>query len=277
MSSTTTSSSNNNNAVGTIQIKDAQNNLTSIPIYKQNTKLYYKQGGSNVSLVPVQIMKVHLDDIEPYYTIRLLNDDSGNGSSSGRGGGEGRREGCREKQTDNDHLTLNGPIWNDEFGSSDYEEAEEERLQSRRVHWKNEDKSQITSTDIEQDDDKMSSSSKSSSKTLHTWQLEQIAKHVNGQKDTTEVEEKKKVLETWQLDQISKHMKQKQSTTSSTNNDNKRKEMGDTSEEEGEECSIITEECSIDTNDSSNDDKKTEGIEYQQQQVVAMEESWFCC
>ena len=100
---------------------------------------------------------------------------------------------------------------------------------------------------------------------------------MNDQKDTNEVEEKKKVLESWQLDQISKHMKeQKQSTTSSTNNDIKSKEMGDnTDEEEGEECSIITEECSIDTYEE--DEKKTEGIEYQQQQVVAMEESWFCC
>ena len=254
-------SSNDSNVVDTVQIKDAQNNLKSIPIYKQNTKLYYKQGGSNVSLVPVQIIKVHLDDIEPYYTIRLLDDDSSNN--------------CREKQTDNDHLTLDKPISNDEFGDSSSDE-EMERLQSRRVHWKNEDKSQTSSSDVEQEDDKTSSSSKSSSKTLHTWQLEQIAKHVNNQKeDTTEVEEKKKVLESWQLDQISKHMKQKQSsTTSSTYNDNKSKEMGDASDE-GEECSIVTEECSIDTNDSSKNDTKTEGIE--QQQVVAMEESWFCC
>jgi len=233
-------------------------------IYKQNTKLYYKQGGSNFLLVPVQIMKVHLDDIEPYYTIRLLNDDSGNN--------------CREKQTDNDHLTLDKPISNDEFGggcSSDDEEME--RLQCKRVHWKNEDKSQTSLSDVEQEDDK-TNNSKSSSKRLHTWQLEQIAKHVNELKDTTEVEKKKqKILETWQLDQVAKHMKQKQSTTSSTNNDNKSKEMGDAADEGEEECSIITEEFSIDTNDSSNEDKKTEGIEYQQQQVVAMEESWFCC
>jgi len=271
MSSTTSSINNNNNAVnnnsnavGTIQIKDPNNTLKSIPIYKENTKLYYKQGGSNVSLIPVQIIKVHLDDIEPYYTIRLLNDDSGNN--------------CREKQTDNDHLTLDKPISNDEFGGGCSSEEEMERLQCRRVHWKNEDILQTSSSDVEQEDDK-TNNSKSSSKRLHTWQLEQIAKHVNELKDTTEVEKKKqKILETWQLDQVAKHMKQKQSTTSSTNNDNKSKEMGDnTDEEEGEECSIITEECSIDTNDSSKDDKKTEGIEYQQQQVVAMEESWFCC
>ena len=270
--SSTTSSFNNNNAVNTIQMKNKQ-----YKIYKQNTKLYYKQGGSSTSLIPVQIIKVHLDDIEPYYTIRLL--DNGSSSESGRRGREGR-EGCREKQTDNDHLTLNKPISNDEFGSGSSEEEDEEmeeRLQSRRVHWKNDDKSQTTSSDIEQDD-KTSGSSKASSKTLHTWQLEQIAKHVNEQqKDTTE-EKKQKILETWQLDQVAKHMKQKQSTTSSTNNDNKSKEMGDAADEGEEECSIITEEFSIDTNDSSNEDKKTEGIEQQQQQqVVAMEESWFCC
>ena len=267
MSSTTTSSSNYSNVVDTVQIKDAQNNLKSIPIYKQNTKLYYKQGGSQTSLVPVQIIKVHLDDIEPYYTIRLLNDDSGNN--------------CREKQTDNDHLTLDKPISNDEFGGGSDDEEEEDRLQSRRVHWKNEDKSQTSSsTNIEQDDGKTSGSSKSSSKTLHTWQLEQIAKHVNDHKeDTTEVEKKKqKILETWQLDQVAKHMKeQKQSTTSPTNNDNKSKEMGDTSDEGEEEgsSSIITEECSIDTIDSLNDDKK--GVIVKSSEVVTMEESWFCC
>ena len=250
-STSTTSSSNNNNAVNTIQIKNKQ-----YKIYKQNTKLYYKQGGSSTSLVPVQIIKVHLDDIEPYYTIRLLGNESGNN--------------CREKQTDNDHLTLDKPILNDEFGgSSSSDGEEEERLQSRRVHWKNEDKSQMTSTGIEQEDDKTSGSSKSSSKTLHTWQLEQIAKHVNEHKEDT-TEEKKKVLEAWQLDQITKHMKEQKQ--SSSNDNVKDSSMNDAEGEE--ECSIITEECSIDTNDSSKNDKKTEGIE---QQVVAMEESWFCC
>eukprot|EP00585_Thalassiosira_rotula_P017064 CAMPEP_0196190874 /NCGR_PEP_ID=MMETSP0911-20130528/47159_1 /TAXON_ID=49265 /ORGANISM="Thalassiosira rotula, Strain GSO102" /LENGTH=100 /DNA_ID=CAMNT_0041462815 /DNA_START=63 /DNA_END=362 /DNA_ORIENTATION=- len=62
------------------------------PPYKSGMEILYKNTAHG-TIEPARISEVHLDDIEPYYSIRLINDG-----------------GSREKQTDNAHimLTLNG-------------------------------------------------------------------------------------------------------------------------------------------------------------------------
>jgi len=59
-----------------------------IPLYKAGTDILYKNAIEGV-LQPPRIAKVHLDNIKPYYTIKMAGDNGG-----------------REKQTDNTRLWL---------------------------------------------------------------------------------------------------------------------------------------------------------------------------
>lgn len=87
-SSTNTSnntSKNNVFEVPQVQCKTEDGKTKMVPMYKVGMGVYYKR--QNEGKLLAKILEVHLDDLlEPYYTIKL--------------------EDGREKQTDNDHITL---------------------------------------------------------------------------------------------------------------------------------------------------------------------------
>ena len=78
-----------------IRINNAENSSRTaatttkfVPLYMAGKDILYKNALEGV-LQPTCIVKVHLDDIEPYYTITIARDN-----------------GRREKQTDNTQLRL---------------------------------------------------------------------------------------------------------------------------------------------------------------------------
>lgn len=85
-SASTNKTEKNNESAGV----DKQQIIRTAPLYKSGMNVYYKNT-THGTIEPARISGVHLDDIQPYYSIRLVYDG-------------------REKQTDHAHimLTLNG-------------------------------------------------------------------------------------------------------------------------------------------------------------------------
>ena len=76
-------------AIEMIRITTQSGTAKFVPLYKAGTNVLYKNTAQG-ALQPARIVKVHLDDIEPYYTIKIAGDNNGG----------------REKQTDNARLRL---------------------------------------------------------------------------------------------------------------------------------------------------------------------------
>mmetsp|Transcript_6355 Transcript_6355/g.11325 ORF Transcript_6355/g.11325 Transcript_6355/m.11325 type:complete len:150 (-) Transcript_6355:51-500(-) len=93
-----------------IEVKTEHGNVKMVPLYKSGIDIYYKNTAHG-TVEPACISEVHLDDIEPYYSIRLKGDG-------------------REKQTDNDHimLTMNEEKGEDEEGCSIATEKAEDKI-----------------------------------------------------------------------------------------------------------------------------------------------------
>ena len=228
-------------------------------VYKAGTNLYYKQQlstkkgndgtptNSSMELPPANIIHVHYDDnLIPYYTIRLL--DSTN----------------REKQTDNDHLTLNANNDEDDQKKKEEEEEEEEEELCTLQKWQ---LGQVTKYVNDKKDQLLKTNATSSSNTddeLSSYYTEQqeSSSSSNGSDEVTSMNtneerkvnnDKSSVLQTWQLDQITKYMKHTTKQNNSNNVDGKGKEQDD------EESSILTEPeseecCSIVTEKGHDDD-----------------------